>query len=265
MHLGIVTLSYNQQAFLEQAITSVRLSDRHTLEYVVVDPGSTDASRHIIERYRGCITDSVFEPDDGPADGLNKGFSRLRKAEVCGYLNADDRFLPGALDHVCDFFKSHQDCDLLFGSIHIIDRAGNRKLRGRHVERVSPVRYAERTCRIWQQATFFRRSAYEAIRGFNPLNRISWDTELVVDMLLAGARPKYTRRPLGEFRVYEDSLTGSQKHRKLASSEHYRIADKVYSAGQYRPRPLFLSDLSRAAYRVSPLRQLSNLWVGLHR
>ena len=75
MKVTIVSISFNQAAFLEQAIRSVVDQDYGNIEYIIVDPGSTDGSHEIIERYRDRITKVIIEPDEGPADGLNKGFA----------------------------------------------------------------------------------------------------------------------------------------------------------------------------------------------
>ena len=49
MTLGIVTISFNQAQYLQEAIDSVRLANPASLRYVIVDPGSTAGSRDIIE------------------------------------------------------------------------------------------------------------------------------------------------------------------------------------------------------------------------
>src|SRR5690242_17531434 len=45
MKFSIVTISYNQDRFLQETIDSIRVSAPHELQYVIVDPGSTDGSR----------------------------------------------------------------------------------------------------------------------------------------------------------------------------------------------------------------------------
>ena len=48
--ISIVTISFNQARFLRQAIESVINQVYDNLEYIIVDPGSTDGSREIIEK-----------------------------------------------------------------------------------------------------------------------------------------------------------------------------------------------------------------------
>ncbi len=72
MKISIVTLSFNQRAYLKEAIDSVLSQGYPDLEYIVVDPGSTDGSRKTIESYGNRIAHTIFEPDRGAADGLNQ-------------------------------------------------------------------------------------------------------------------------------------------------------------------------------------------------
>ena len=123
MKFSIVTISYNQARFLEQAIRSVIEQDYPDVEYIVVDPGSTDGSREIIERYRDRIDKIIFEPDNGPADGLNKGFARAT-GDIFGFLNSDDYLLPGALATVASEFATAPWKDVLSGHAVIVDADG---------------------------------------------------------------------------------------------------------------------------------------------
>ena len=78
MKFSVVTVSFNQRQYLEEALTSVLEQDYPAIEYIVVDPGSTDGSRELIESFRSRLARMVFEPDQGAADGLNKGFQQPR-------------------------------------------------------------------------------------------------------------------------------------------------------------------------------------------
>ena len=92
--VSVVTPSLNQAAYIEEAILSVREQDYPRIEHIVVDGGSTDGTLEILRRHPHVVWSS--EPDEGQADALNKGFARAR-GTVLGWLNADDRYLPGAV------------------------------------------------------------------------------------------------------------------------------------------------------------------------
>lgn len=94
--ITVVTPSYNQAGFLRASIESVLSQGYPNLEYIVVDGGSTDASPAIIEEYAESLAWWVTEPDNGQSHALNKGFGRAT-GDVLGWLNSDDKLLPGSL------------------------------------------------------------------------------------------------------------------------------------------------------------------------
>jgi glycosyltransferase involved in cell wall biosynthesis len=158
MKISIVTVSFNQHAYLRAAIESILRQGYPELEYIVVDPGSTDGSRDLIQSYSGQIAHIVFEPDRGAADGLNKGFS-LATGEVFGFLNADDLLMPGSLQRIADVFRERPECDMAFGNGHIIDREG-RTLKHVKARGFTVQRHFHSGSHWLQQSTFLRREAF---------------------------------------------------------------------------------------------------------
>lgn len=223
--ISVVTLSLNQAEFLEQAIRSVASQDYLPLEYIVVDPGSTDGSRRIIERHRGSIAHCIFEPDQGPADGLNKAFAKATGDIFC-YLNADDAFLPGALQTVAREFEARPEVDVVLGDGVLWDAGGAvlRRIFSRTFNR-SAVTYG--AVSYVQQGSFMRAAAFRRAGGFNVQNRICWDAELLADLALAGARFHYLPVLLGAHRLHGASLSASDEIRQRRSAEKLRIAQHV--------------------------------------
>lgn len=261
MNLSIVTISFNQGRFLRECIESVASQKRPGDQYIVVDPGSTDGSRELITGWgRSHIDDVVLEPDNGPADGLNKGFARARGDLLC-YVNADDRLLPGALDYARVFFRQHIEFDVLCGAIRIVDENGRVDARRRTADPFDLRRYAAGICTVGQQATFFRQDVYERAGGFNAANRICWDGELLVDMALCGARFATVRHALGDFRIYGTSITGSGKFIDKLWAEHARIARKIEANGVSLYTPA-RTRVERLLYRINPLRHLGYYLAG---
>src|SRR5262249_2827447 len=97
--VSIVTISFNQGRYLEECLRSVVAHTSRGAESIFVDPGPTAGSRALMRRYGPRISRVILEPDQGPADGLNKGFAAAT-GTIFGYINADDRLAPGALAYV---------------------------------------------------------------------------------------------------------------------------------------------------------------------
>jgi glycosyltransferase involved in cell wall biosynthesis len=254
---SIATISFNQAAFLERAIKSVIGQVGADVDYVVVDPGSTDGSRNIIERYRNKIASVVFENDKGPADGLNKGFARAR-GDIFGYLNSDDFYLPGALGTVASFFERYPDADVVTGHGYVVDAEG-RPLRRFRSPPFDARRFAYGHSYVLQQSTFFRCKAFEEAGGFNIANRTSWDGELILTMALQGARIKVIPAYLSAFTVHPGSITGSG----ATEAESRRNHDRYFEMIMGRKRMGRDQWLARAAlarkYLADPLNPLVRL------
>ncbi len=199
MKFSVVTVSFNQRQYLEEALTSVLAQDYPAIEYIVVDPGSTDGSRELIESFRDRLASMVFEADQGAADGLNKGFQRA-SGDIFGFLNSDDVLLPGAMKTVSRAFEQNPDCDIVMGNGFIVDAMGKR-IRRIRAAGFTLDRYFYGGATWLQQATFFRRTAFEQVGGFNVNNRSCWDGELVVD----NGRGHVTRLPGSDGTYFDPS------------------------------------------------------------
>ena len=213
MKFSVVTISYNQARFLERAIVSVLAQSGVELEYIVVDPGSTDGSRDIIERYRESIAHVVYEKDHGPADGLNKGFA-LATGEIYCYLNSDDEFEPDAFQTMAAYFVSHPETDVACGHCWLIDERGCRLRRVWSDPYQRTLVAYGRAIQI-QPSTYIRSNAFRSIDGFNVRNRISWDSELLLDLAICGARIEVIDKFLSLYRVHASSITGAALHKDL--------------------------------------------------
>lgn len=257
--ISIVTISYNQGRFLRECIESVLKQGYRNLEYIIVDAGSTDNSRDIIREYGSSIKHAIFEFDRGPADGLNKGFSRST-GSILGYLNADDRFAPSALSFVAKYFEDFPSVDIVSGAVRIIDANGKASPRKRTSDLFDIGRYLSGVCTVCQQATFFRRGAFIKAGGFNPENRVSWDGELLVDFALDKQRFATVHRVLGDFRVYGESITGSGRMQQQYERVVERLRAEVAEDGVQIESPEIVA-VRRIMYKLNPLRHLGYLTV----
>lgn len=106
--ISIVTPSYNQAQYLEQAILAVLDQGYENLEYIIIDGGSTDASIEIIKKYQDRLHYWCSEPDGGQYFAINKGFERAT-GDIFAWLNSDDMYVPGALRSIASIFQEFPD------------------------------------------------------------------------------------------------------------------------------------------------------------
>ncbi|MGE5378882.1 MAG: glycosyltransferase family 2 protein, partial [Bacteroidota bacterium] len=162
--VSVVTPSYNQAAFLETTIRSVLDQDYPSVEYFVMDGGSTDASVDVIRKYGQQLSGWVSERDRGQGDAINKGLARA-KGEILAWLNSDDYYLPNAISAAVKAFEQNPDAALVYGDMLAVDQNGQTL----NVLRYEQYSLDDLLCFqiIGQPAVFFRREAYEQAGGLD--------------------------------------------------------------------------------------------------
>jgi glycosyltransferase involved in cell wall biosynthesis len=200
----VVTPSFNQAQFLEATIRSVLGQDYPHVEYIVMDGGSTDGSAEIIRKYADRLAYWCSERDGGQSDAIARGFERST-GDILAWLNSDDLYLPGAVSKAARYFELHRDVEALSGGAYCIDAEG-RPLRGpgaytRGVRAsFNRFRFYEQDG-VFQPATFWRRSAYDAVGGIDRSLQFIMDRDLFTRL---ARRRRLARLPelLACFRIH---------------------------------------------------------------
>jgi len=104
--VSVIVNNYNYERFVGAAISSALHQTYDRVEVVVVDDGSSDDSRAVIEGYGKEIV-SVFKPNEGQASAFNVGFSKSSGEIIC-LLDADDVFLPNKVEKVIEAYKNEK-------------------------------------------------------------------------------------------------------------------------------------------------------------
>lgn len=219
--ISIVTISYNQVKYLEECIISVLNQNYENLEYIIVDAGSTDGSRELINSYKSSFSKIIFEKDRGPADGLNKGFSHATGEILC-YLNSDDILYSGAFNEVNNIFQKNKKIDVVNGHGYYINKKG-KKIKKIFSSKFTLKNYLYENCIVIQQSSFFRSSIYKKTKGFNLNNKIAWDGELMLDFFKANGKFMVVQRFWSGFRIYDNSISGSSNYRNNLMQDYARL------------------------------------------
>jgi glycosyltransferase involved in cell wall biosynthesis len=118
--ISIVTPSYNQGQFLEEAMRSVLLQGYPNLEYIIIDGGSTDNSVEVVQKYKPWLAYWVSEPDRGQSHAINKGFARCT-GDIITFFGSDDVYLPGTFADVGTRWPQWQGYGAIVGSFYYLD------------------------------------------------------------------------------------------------------------------------------------------------
>ncbi len=223
--VSVITISFNQEKFIEDTINSVLNQDYPNIEYIVIDAGSNDNSREIIRKYEKKIDKIIFEKDEGPADGLNKGF-KIAKGDILCWLNSDDILLEGSIRKVVQTFKNYIDVDVVYGNAWITNQYGN-KIRKFHSDNFNTLMALYGASIISQQSTFIKKDTYLKTNGFNKDNKITWDSELFLDIGLNGSKFYKINDFLSCLRMHEKGITGSGLYNKDIIIEQKKIFSRI--------------------------------------
>lgn len=208
--LTIVTVCYNAAATIKDTLDSVanRPSD---VEYIVIDGISTDGTLDILQSRSNIIDRLISESDHGIFDAMNKG-ARAARGEFITFLNADDSYLPSALEQLVRHLQQHEAVDVYCADWIGVDNSGKEHLR------TADPRFAGRH-NLCHQAIAARKSIFPT-PAFDPQYKLCAD----FDQLLRWQHEKreFKRLPFPLVRFSE--VGASAKFLKRSASESISVA-----------------------------------------
>jgi glycosyltransferase involved in cell wall biosynthesis len=226
--VSIVTPSFNQARFLEATIQSVLSQDYASLEYIIVDGGSTDGSLEIIKKYSNRLAWWVSEKDQGQTDALNKGFTHAH-GNILGWLNSDDTYEPGAVSAAVSFFESQPEIGLVYGDANYINEGG--RVIGKFPAAQTDLSLLRRGyVHIPQQAAFFRANLWRSVGPLDPSFYFAMDYDLWV-RISARSPIKYLHQTWANFRLHTAGKTIAADDRCWPEMirVHYRDGGNFFS------------------------------------
>jgi glycosyltransferase involved in cell wall biosynthesis len=227
--ISIVTPSFNQAAFIGEAIASVRQQCYPFCEHVVIDGASRDTTVQILRKLStdGAATKLrwISEPDRGQGHALNKGLVRS-SGEIIGWLNSDDRYRPGAFYNIAATFQQHPEIDVIYGDYTLMDAAGHIQRVRREIEFSRFILLYHRVLYIPTTATFFRRRIIDDGNLLNETLHYALDFEFFVRLSAQRYRFMHLRQVLADFRLHGSSKTCTAPEKQLSEQ---RLIMRRYS------------------------------------
>lgn len=213
MKLSVIMPSYNNADKIGRAIKSFIAEKTDETEIVIIDGGSLDNTRQVVEAFGDQIGYFLSEPDKGYGDALNKAISHA-KGEYVMMLAGDDQILPGALSKALN--SLHEDTDVWCGMI-VEEMTYGYRFNSSDPE-LSKLLHG---CSLRHPATIFRKTLFQQYGGYDISYKCAADREIFLRFYLNGAKFQITQIPVVLFEMGGMSIKDPLEK---AIPEDYRLS-----------------------------------------
>ena len=184
MKVSVITVCYNSEKTIEGTILSVLNQTYENLEYIIIDGGSTDNTRAIINKYKDKISIFISKADSGIYEAINKGLS-VSTEKIISILHANDIFFnQNTISTVVNYFSEDNIFEVLLGDTFFKENFLNDKVN-RH--------YSARWFKPWMLkfgispphlSTFLTKQTYVNTGFYKTTYKIAGDFEFFIRLFL---------------------------------------------------------------------------------
>lgn len=122
--VSVVTPTYNRAHHLTQTINSVLYQTYRDLEVIVVDDGSTDETRDVVQQFANCRIKYIYQENQERSVARNTGI-KTSEGEYIAFLDSDDLWLPNKLEVQVPILDRQDRVGLVYSDIQLIMPGGH--------------------------------------------------------------------------------------------------------------------------------------------
>lgn len=182
--VSIIIATKNGQQYIKRAVESVLNQTYKSIELIIIDGGSTDNTKEVVNPY---LADQrvryIYKIDKNASEGLNNGI-KAAKGKYIAILDDDDFWSDEKkLEKQVLFLEEHPDYILISGGAIAIDKDGRecyRLLPPETDEEIKKLMLFD--CVFPHGATVFRKEAWKTVGGYDEKINLSWDWDLWLRM-----------------------------------------------------------------------------------
>lgn len=210
MLVSVVMAVYNGEKFIEEAINSILNQSYTEFELIIVNDGSTDSTRIILDAIQDDRVKIIHvDSNQGAAACLNLGIEHAT-GEWIAIHDADDISDQFRLEEQVNYIVTHPNC---IGVSSLINgRIGNETVNNSEIEYYNTILQKEHiynyrlfTCYLCHGSVIFSKKAFYDAGRYNPRYKISYDYDLWLRMFDISPIEKIPK-VLYHYRLREDSL-----------------------------------------------------------
>jgi glycosyltransferase involved in cell wall biosynthesis len=185
--VSVILPAYNSEKFIGRSLGSALAQSYRRLEVVVIDDGSTDRTRKLVEEFADPRIRYLWQANAGQGPARNRGM-RQCTGDYITFLDADDCYLPTKVEREVEFLERHSHyrvayCGVRFFYSGQADRLLKVKSKGRSGNILPELM---RDSFINPNAVMLAREVWERVGGFNETRYFPEEWELYLRIALAG-------------------------------------------------------------------------------
>lgn len=120
--ISIIMPCFNGEKYIESAINSILAQNYAPIEFIIIDDGSTDNSKAVIQSF-GDKIQYYYQANGGPSKARNLGLS-VARGEYIGFLDADDMMNENMLEKCIGIFEEYPDTEVVWTKYQLVYEAG---------------------------------------------------------------------------------------------------------------------------------------------
>lgn len=182
MKISIITVVYNNDKTIRDAMQSVLGQTYKNIEYVIIDGGSKDNTVNLINEYKEKLGYFVSEKDSGLYDAMNKGILACT-GDVIGILNSDDLYQDSnVIKDVMEQFNNDPELDILYGNLVYVKSDDTNKVVRNWKSKSYHKNFFENANVPPHPSLFVRSEVYKSAGLFDLQYKLAADYELMLRM-----------------------------------------------------------------------------------
>jgi len=210
--VSVIIPNYNTARFISETLDSVFEQSFKDFEVIVINDGAPDTAElcKVLEEYKDKIIFLDKAQNDGTAFSRNLAAIHAR-ADVLAFLDADDIWQSSFLDELYAFMAD-DEYDMVYTDAEVfgIRHMARKNFMSYNPEQgpVTRTMLIEGRCHILPSGALIKKTAFNAVGGFDPEVKRTEDFDLWMRLLFNGVRIGYLRKLLFKFRLRPDSGSG---------------------------------------------------------
>ena len=229
--VSIIIPTYNYAAYIGKAVDSALKQTYANIEIIVVDDGSTDNTKDVLQKYGDKLV-YIQQNNQGAAAARNRGLKEAKGDFIC-FLDADDTYYPNNIAQKVSFLEAQQSLDWCYSNWSWVDEAGQEVMRGDEPEvslaniqaegDVLPL--ALQGYRLGTNVFMFRKVLVDKLQGFDTHLKVLEDYDYYLRAAALG-KLGYIDKVLCAIYQHEDSL-GTGCNKAVAYRNRWRMHKKI--------------------------------------